>query len=65
MDTFSNLFGDDTPPPRGFLRDEPAPVELDLFTATAERNALASGRPLSQERVALLHPTITEENPHA
>lgn len=32
----------------------PAPVVLNLFDAAAERAALASGRPKSQERVILV-----------
>jgi hypothetical protein len=52
-----NLFGDER-----FIPDAPkgAPVALDLFTHAAERAALASGRPLSQERSLITHPTETE-----
>jgi len=45
-----DLFGGESP------IEAPAPtaVAVDLFTATAERIAFASGRPLSQERAELV-----------
>jgi hypothetical protein len=51
-----DLFGDDRRPPAASLRPIPAPVALDLFSAAAERAALASGRPKSQERVEIVAP---------
>jgi hypothetical protein len=47
-----DLFGVDRTPPRS--RPVEQPVELDLFDAAAERIAIASGRPKSQEHAELV-----------
>jgi hypothetical protein len=51
-----DLFGNE----RSHVAPDAPAVALDLFTHAAERNALASGRPLSQERLLLTHPTESE-----
>jgi hypothetical protein len=47
-----NLFGEDVDPPAPITKERPA-VAVDLFTAAAERLAMTSGRPASQERLEL------------
>lgn len=54
MTTFERgLFGEEVP-----VAGLPSPraVALDLFDAAAERRALESGRPVSQERAELVAP---------
>ena len=51
-----DLFGREARPPARFLRPLPAPVKLYLFATAAERVALASGRPKSQELAELIAP---------
>ena len=51
-----DLFGNEGPPARGSLRPVPAAAQPDLFTAAAESHAIASGRPVSQERIRVLYP---------
>lgn len=46
-----DLFGNDRAEPR---KPQPAPIALDLFEAAAERNAIATGRPKSQEHAELV-----------
>ncbi|MDB5094549.1 MAG: hypothetical protein JWO85_2650 [Candidatus Eremiobacteraeota bacterium] len=48
-----DLFGNVTRAPASALRPVPAPVALDLLDYAAHLAALASGRPLSQERAHL------------
>lgn len=48
-----DLFGNERPEQRGA---KASPVSVSLFDAAAERNALASGRPKSQERAAIVSP---------
>ena len=47
-----DLFGNE----RSHVTSDAPAVTLDLFTQAAERAALASGRPLSQERIIITHP---------
>ena len=50
----TDLFGNDHPDQGAAVK---AAAALSLFDATAERLALASGRPVSQERGELLFPS--------
>jgi hypothetical protein len=54
MNDSTDLFGNETPPPG--LRPERPATQLELIDAAAERAALASGRPKSQERIEILYP---------
>lgn len=56
IDAHVDLFGEERPLPRAALRPVDPPVALDLFDATAEALALASGRAKSQERAEIVAP---------
>lgn len=47
-----DLFGNERPEPKG--RDSAPAVQLNLIDAAAERAALESGRPKSQERCEII-----------
>jgi pyruvate/2-oxoglutarate dehydrogenase complex dihydrolipoamide acyltransferase (E2) component len=51
-----DLFGNDSPPPAGFLRPVNPAAQPSLFTAAAERAAFTGTRPISQERAELQAP---------
>jgi hypothetical protein len=51
-----DLFGNEHPEPRG---PQGSPVSLALIDAAAERNALASGRPVSQQPTEILAPRLS------
>lgn len=57
--THPDLFGKDSRPPLAMLREQPAPVALDLFETAAEHRALRTGRSKSQERAELVSPPPT------
>jgi hypothetical protein len=56
-----DLFGNETREPRASLRPLPPPVKLDLFASAAEKVALQSGRPRSQELAEILSPITPED----
>jgi hypothetical protein len=49
-----DLFGNEGPLPRAMQRPPEPVTQLDLLDAAAERAALASGRPKSQERAEIV-----------
>ena len=52
----TDLFGNEGRAPSASLSPCSEPASIDLFTAMAEARALCTGRPVSQERIELLHP---------
>jgi hypothetical protein len=51
-----DLFGNESCVPAAALSAVPVAVQLDLVTAGAERLAIVSGRPVSQERSEIFSP---------
>ena len=51
----TDLFGNEAPEP---VKPEIEPVAVSLFDHAAEWKAIASGRPVSQERSELMHGNV-------